>query len=148
MIHAITILAFIPALFGYGSKLEADTACLQWVNAGVIHEYIDYYSVPVPYSKEEAREIATRIANSELHADKTPAGRRYVIRKLTDVWMNTTKSHKVEERQMKITARRCKYEEATKQVLGLESLTIKEASGWNEDRKIPDDFKVVKHFRF
>lgn len=148
MFKAFTVLALIPGLFGYGSKLEATTACKQWINAGVTHDYVDYYSIPETYSEQEAREIATNIANSSLHEGKTAAEKRFLILRLTDVWMQSPKGTRVEERQMSISARRCEYEDETKQVLGLESATVRTATDWDEDAETPDDFKVVKRFRF
>ena len=35
----LIILAFLPGLFGYGSKAQAYEACKKWVNEGVKHEY-------------------------------------------------------------------------------------------------------------
>ena len=35
----LIVLAFIPGLFGYGSKQEAEKACYKWIEKGVIHDY-------------------------------------------------------------------------------------------------------------
>ena len=39
MISSITVLAFLPWLFGYGSMTEAEAACKKWADKGVTHHY-------------------------------------------------------------------------------------------------------------
>lgn len=40
MHNLLALFAFLPWLFGYGSKLEAEAACKEWEAAGVTHRYV------------------------------------------------------------------------------------------------------------
>ena len=148
MIKALPLIAFIPGLFGFGSAREAEAACRAWITTGIKHEFIRYESEPVPYTRSEAREIAKRIAYSELHSGKTDRQRSIVVAELTDKWPEIAKEWKQVEIPVTIHARRCELEQETDQWLGLESTSVRTADSWSDSKQWPNDHTVAKRFRF